>query len=402
MIENKFKENILNGFEEILIRKQWKIIFPIIFSIIAKHLWEYRELLFSIFPFDNTNIIYPYIRVMIFCIYGIILILGVLQVFVIIGKTTGNTLKKEFKASGITNKAGTPANLIRKRKDKNKKYGIIYEFFNPNVSMNNWRNLIPDLETILNSKIYQVSFGKNTHRVLIYAIPKKYAKPTTISVNDNPTIEGSSTLAVGNTGSGKSYYLLTTAGSCARTNPYTTLIICDYKKSSFAQFEDTKNFYGYADVPNGIKTAYKEFTERLQANDEERNKKLLVLIIDEYGALISALDKKIAEEIKTMVGNMLFMGRSLGIKVIIGIQRADSEYFKSGARDQFKTIVGLGNLSKEQKQMLFSEYKDEMTDINHIGEGYMLIDGKGIERIKVAEIEDFNSLNEVIRKSMNR
>ena len=52
--------------------------------------------------------------------------------------------------------------------------------------------------------------------------------------------------------------------------------------------------------------------------------------------------------------------------------------------------------------MLFSEYKDEMTDINHIGEGYMLIDGKGIERIKVAEIEDFNSLNEVIRKSMNR
>ena len=125
------------------------------------------------------------------------------------------------------------------------------------------------------------------------------------------------------------------------------------------------------------------------------------MLIDEYGALISAQDKKAADELKTMVGNMLFMGRSLGIRVLIGIQRADAEYFKSGARDQFCAILALGKLSKEQKQMLFSDCKEKMTNRLGTGEGYLLIDERDIERVKVAEIKDFNALNDSIRKAMH-
>lgn len=47
-----------------------------------------------------------------------------------------------------------------------------------------------------------------------------------------------------------------------------------------------------------------------------------------------------------MVANILFMGRSLGIILLIGLKRADAEHFKTGARDQFKSILALGNLSK--------------------------------------------------------
>ncbi len=118
--------------------------------------------------------------------------------------------------------------------------------------------------------------------------------------------------------------------------------------------------------------------------------------------MIAAQEKKKADELKTMVANMLFMGRSLGIRVLIGVQRADAEHFKAGARDQFKTILAMGNLSKEQKQMLFADYKDNMTANNELGEGYVLVDGKGIERVKVMPVSDFESLNNVIRQAMNR
>jgi len=209
-------------------------------------------------------------------------------------------------------------------------------------------------------------------------------------------------LCVGKTGSGKSYALSVLLGIYA-TIPDVSITICDYKKSSFSHFENTPNFYGYENVPDGIKAFYNEFSERLEANNEDRNKQVRVLLIDEYGALISAQDKKTAEELKMMVANMLFMGRSLGIRLLIGVQRADAEHFKAGARDQFRAILALGNLSKEQRQMLFSDYKDKMDGRNNgLGEGYLLIDGKGIEKVKVAPIKDIELLNASIRQAMCR
>lgn len=195
--------------------------------------------------------------------------------------------------------------------------------------------------------------------------------------------------------------MLTILGAYALHYPV-TIVCCDYKKSSFAQFEGCKNFYGYEDVPEGIRTAYHEFQERLAANDENRNANIWVLLVDEYGALVSAQDRKAADELKTMIANMLFMGRSLGVRVLIGIQRSDSEHFKAGARDQFCAILGLGNLSKEQKQMLFSEYKDSMTQRKGLGEGYLLIDGQDIEEVKVAPIQDIIVVERAIQKAMNR
>lgn len=127
-----------------------------------------------------------------------------------------------------------------------------------------------------------------------------------------------------------------------------------------------------------------------------------MVLVDEYGALISAQDRKTAEEMKVKIGNMLFMGRSLGIKVLIGVQRADASYFQAGARDQFHAILALGNISKEQKEMLFAEYKEKMTDRNGVGEGYLLVDGKDIERVKVVPIRDFGEMNTSIVEALSR
>lgn len=308
--------------------------------------------------------------------------------------------------NGIKNCSDEYPRLRSVRSDKTKLYGWIWEIDNKGVTVSAFKGKAEQLETALNFRIDHIELCKNSDRTRLYVTPRKHVRPTVISPNNEVFAKElcklPNLLCVGKTGSGKSYALSVLVGIYAECIPNVGITICDYKKSSFAQFEDTPNFYGYQDVPNGIRAFYKEFSERLQANDEERNKQIRVLLIDEYGALIGAQDKKAADELKSMVANMLFMSRSLGMKVCIGVQRADSEHFKAGARDQFRAILALGDLSKEQRQMLFSDYKDKMNERNGLGEGYLLIDGKDIERVKIAPIKDFETLNDTIRQAMCR
>ena len=42
-----------------------------------------------------------------------------------------------------------------------------------------------------------------------------------------------------------------------------------------------------------------------------------------------------------------------------------------------------------------------MTHLNGVGEGYLLIDGQEIERVKIARIDDIDTLNEKIRMAMD-
>lgn len=289
--------------------------------------------------------------------------------------------------------------------DKHRLHGVIYEIENKGITVSELEGKAEQLNTALNVRIDRIELCNKSTRTRLYATPRKYVRPTVITPNNEIFIKEfcklPNTLCIGNTGSGKSYALTVLLGIYAKFFPDLNITICDYKKSSFAHFEDTPNFYGYENVPDGIRAFYQEFSERLEANNEDRNKQVRVLLIDEYGALISAQDKKTAEELKTMVANMLFMGRSLGIRLLIGVQRADAEHFKAGARDQFRAILALGNLSKEQKQMLFSDFKDKMDGRNNgLGEGYLLIDGKGIEKVKVAPIKDIEQLNASIRQAM--
>lgn len=308
-----------------------------------------------------------------------------------------------FKKIGLKNALMEYPVLVSAKRDKHKEHGVIYTIKNMGIPITDFDNNTAALESALNLKIYKLDYGKNAKKTKIYAMPFKYDKPRIISIDSTDLVKDMiNLLCVGATGSGKSYALLTILGAFSK-NPNTKIVVCDYKKSSFSQFENTKNFYGYEDIADGIKAVYKEFSERLEANNQERNNNKVVLLIDEYGAFISAQDKKNAEQYKTMVANMLFMGRSLGVVTLLGLQRADSnEYFKAGSRDQFKMVLALGNLSKEQKSMLFYDYKDKLNHNNGVGEGYLLIDGKGVERVKIASIKNFDVLNEEISQAMNR
>lgn len=314
--------------------------------------------------------------------------------------------QKVFKQIGLHNRLGEYPALLSKKIDKGKKNGYIYKLQNIGIPMDILDNMIYSSEHSLHLKVNHIEYGRKAKTVLLYAVPDKYAKPEEISLS-NRTYEEvlcklPNLLCVGQTGSGKSYALSVILAIYARAIPDVSITISDYKHSLLAPLAHSQNYYGYDKAVEGITLFYEEFKERLAAHDPERNNHTMILLIDEYSALIGSQDKKGAEELKTMVGNMLLMSRSLGMKIIVGMQTAHSEHFKTGARDQFHGILALGNLSKEQKQMLCPDYKEKMGDHNSVGEGYLLINEKDIERVKISKIKDMETLIEIIRPTMNR
>lgn len=379
------------------------IITVLIYFIIALIIWNIRkDILYSHIPSSIMKMQYTHTVLDI-----IILNIGFIGLICLIGIVhCPPHLKRQVKIAveraELHNGKGEYPILLSVSDDVSKLHGKVYNIKNMGISLKEFKEKSEKLTPTLGGVIYEIDFGRTTNITRLYILPYKYKRPSLISINDESLSNEPNFLVVGKTGSGKSYALYVLLGIYAKyTNA--SITVCDYKKSSFANFEDIPNFYGYTDVIDGVKEVYKEFCNRLKTNDDEINGHIKVLIIDEYGALISSQDKKTADELKTMVGNMLFMGRSLGIRVIIGVQRADAEYFKAGARDQFHAILGLGNLSQEQKRMLFADYKDKMTERVGIGEGYLLIEGRrDIEHVKVATIKSFDTINANIRKAMSR
>ena len=185
--------------------------------------------------------------------------------------------------------------------------------------------------------------------------------------------------------------------------PNVSILISDYKNSLiFKPFRNCKNYYGGENAVTGIIDFYNELKERITTQDEERKKQVKVLILDEYSSIIDEYDKEY--DLKKKVAYILNMGREYNMRIVVGMQRADSEFFKSGSRDNFRAKIALGNISAEQTKMLGLD-KSKMTDITSFaGEGYLHLDGldNNIEQIKVTKIDDLSSVIEYIKEAMER
>lgn len=388
---------IISGINELVLYHRWKWAFIATYSGFALYcLYMFEN------PFDMSTFIRSALATGTETVVTILWVVGFFFVLAAIGRPFGSFfIKRRIRRTGFTNSLGQYPMLVSRRKDKNKEYGLIYKFANVGIDLETFERKASALGQCLKANVRYYELSKNAAYTSVYVTPRKHDKPSIISNTSDFLTRGLiNLLCVGNTGSGKSVAMGVILASIVRLTPDISITICDYKKSSFAHFEDEPNFYGYEDVPDGIRAFYREFQERLEANDEHRNNQKRVLCIDEYGALIAAQDKKQADELKMMVANMLFMSRSLGLILIVGVQRADAEHFKAGARDQFKAILGMGNLSKEQKAMLFVDYKDKMMTNNHVGEGYLLVDGRDIERVKVIPC-DMIEKDSIIRQAMH-
>lgn len=79
------------------------------------------------------------------------------------------------------------------------------------------------------------------------------------------------------------------------------------------------------------------------------------------------------------------LGRVYRFSPTVGVQRPDTAYF-TGTKDNFQYCLALSNLSCEGRGMLFpDEFAGSITSCSK-HEGYLYIDGIGIEKTKIAEV----------------
>jgi hypothetical protein len=208
-------------------------------------------------------------------------------------------------------------------------------------------------------------------------------------------------LTVGGTGSGKSYYCKLLMGKISRHLPDSQLFLCDFKDIDFREFSDCPRRWSYEDCTEGLENFYESFKARLDGSDTTNHRKFLVF--DEWAAYVMSREKKAMEEVKQKLSTLLMMGRGVGHSVLIFLQRADATLFPLGGRDQFGVIMALGNLSKEQKLMLFPDAREQMGEVtNDRGQGFISLDGEGLKRCVVPSVTDVDKLNTAIRDALTR
>lgn len=207
-------------------------------------------------------------------------------------------------------------------------------------------------------------------------------------------------VVIGATGSGKTYLTKLLLGKISKYVPNSQIYICDFKgDDDFSFLQGCSRFHRFMDCQDGLQQFYERFQQRQRG--EETNKNMIVLFFDEWASYCNSLDKKVIEEEKKKLSNLLMLGRSFNVHVIISQQRADATYFNS-ARDNFNLVVGLGNLSEESKSMLFHEFKSEMLPDKTQGTGYMLTNGTNLTAIQVPTISNMAKLQTAIKEGVTR
>lgn len=200
-------------------------------------------------------------------------------------------------------------------------------------------------------------------------------------------------LIVGQTGSGKTNALKALLCQMAWTiYPTPTLWLCDFKQDDFRFAKDHPHYYGYTDVTKGLDEFYQHFKKRQSGSDQLYS--FHVLVFDEWSAYLASLDKAAAEAAKKKLSELLMLGRSFNIHVIICQQTAHTDAFGK-SRDNFGAVLAMGELSKEGKEMLFSDLKDEMYSVDEIGTGYFR-QGSRMRRVWIPEMAESTARFEIL------
>lgn len=143
---------------------------------------------------------------------------------------------------------------------------------------------------------------------------------------DVSTKNNSHTLICGMSGSGKSY--LTNqyfARICLHGGADSVVYFADFKQDdSFSYLRECPRYYPYDKTINALEEVYEIMHERQCGKDVSRH--FVTLVWDEYMANILSLlgtEKKKAEGVMRKVSEILMIGRSLAVRIIVTCQRGD-------------------------------------------------------------------------------
>lgn len=233
-----------------------------------------------------------------------------------------------------------------------------------------------------------------------------YAEKMAISV-DVSTKVNSHTLICGMSGSGKSYltnqYL---ARICLHGGKDSVVYFLDFKgDNSFSYLRDSPRYFFYDKTIDALDEVYTIMHKRQCGEDTSRH--FVTLVWDEYIANILALlgtEKKKAEAVMHKVSEILMLGRSLAVRLVIACQRPDASAFPTGSRLNFGVIIIVGATLESIYSMLMPKELIEKVGNRefHTGEGVMLWQGSKLRFIKVPVIRNEEKMKAICIEGLTR
>ena len=219
-------------------------------------------------------------------------------------------------------------------------------------------------------------------------------------IADMSTNTNSHTLICGMSGSGKSYltnqYL---ARLYIQGGKDSKIYFADFKQDEqFAHLRNCPRYYPYDKSIKALNEVYEIMHKRQSGEDKTRHQ--VTFIWDEYMANVLALqsiDKKKADNVMRMVSEMLMLGRSLAVRLVISCQRPDAIAFPTGSRLNYGIIIIVGAPIKSIYEMLIpKEYIERIGERQFkTGEGIVLFQGSEMRFIKVPMIKNTEKLNNI-------
>jgi hypothetical protein len=224
---------------------------------------------------------------------------------------------------------------------------------------------------------------------------------------DASTKNNSQTLICGMSGSGKSY--LTNqyfARICLHGGEDSVVYFADFKQDdSFTHLRGCPRYYPYDKTIEALEEVYEIMHKRQRGEDTSRH--YVTLVWDEYMANILALlgsEKKKAEAVMHKVSEILMLGRSLAVRLVIACQRPDATAFPTGSRLNFGVIIIVGASLESIYSMLMPKELIERVGNRefHTGEGVMLWQGSELKFIKVPVIRDEEKMKAICVEALTK
>ena len=229
-------------------------------------------------------------------------------------------------------------------------------------------------------------------------------KPVTV---DASTKNNSQTLICGMSGSGKSYFTNQYfARICLHGGDESIVYFADFKQNdSFAYLRECPRYYPYDKTIDALEAVYEIMHKRQCGEDSSRY--YITLVWDEYMANILALlgtEKKKAEAVMHKVSEILMLGRSLAVRLVVACQRPDATAFPTGSRLNFGVIIIVGVALESIYSMLMpKELVDKVGNREfRTGEGVMLWQGSELRFIKVPVIKDEEKMKAICVEALTR
>lgn len=229
-------------------------------------------------------------------------------------------------------------------------------------------------------------------------------EPITIDISPNAN---SHILLCGMSGSGKSYleHQLLHRLILAERERGGEYFFADYKgDDSFRYLQSHPRYYTYKNTLKALDIVHARLIARQSGEDPTRNP--VTLIWDEYMAQalnLTSEDKKAAAVMMNKVSEILLLGRSLSVRLIVSCQRADAIAFPAGSRLNYGVVCVVGAAVRSIYEMLLPDHMEQTKGRQFDrGEGVVLLQGSTLRYIKVPTVRDESRMRQVCLEALSR